>query len=381
MLARGERVVSVVSRISTEMSPKRTIALLLPFAVGLVVASSGSARGAEVDLEILEQKTCTACHSTDGTRHVGPTFLGYYGSEITVLRSGRRHVLRVDDDHIRRSIRSPNAEVRVGYPKNTMPTLALTDSELEAVVASLRELGEPGIVAERRRDEGSIHALLATLLLFVLGHLLLSSAPVRPRLIARLGRNGFLGVYSLIAAGAFGGMIWAFIAAPYIPIWTPRLWMRWVPLVAMPVIFVFMVAGFLGKNPAAYGGESALSRDDPTYGMLRVTRHPVLWSYVLWGLCHLPPNGDVATSLLFVGMASLSFLGMLHIDARRQRDLGERWKPFAVRTSLVPFVAILQGRNRLVMRELWLPLILGIAAYVLVLFTHIYVIGVSALPQ
>jgi uncharacterized membrane protein len=56
--------------------------------------------------------------------------------------------------------------------------------------------------------------------------------------------------------------------------------------------------------------------------------------------------------------------------------MGEDWVPFADATSNVPFAAILAGRNRLVIGELWLPVLVGAVGYALVLWGHEWVSGV-----
>ena len=79
----------------------------------------------------------------------------------------------------------------------------------------------------------------------------------------------------------------------------------------------------------------------------------------------------------------MSFAGTVSIDAKRRRVLGDAaWDAFAQRTSIVPFAAILAGRNTLDLQELgwWRPLA-GLAAYALFLGGHAHIIGVSPWPQ
>jgi uncharacterized membrane protein len=56
-------------------------------------------------------------------------------------------------------------------------------------------------------------------------------------------------------------------------------------------------------------------------------------------------------------------------DARKKSN--PDWARFAALTSNVPFVAIAQGRNRIVWREIgWLRLVIGIGAYLGTLLIH-----------
>ena len=57
---------------------------------------------------------------------------------------------------------------------------------------------------------GSLSALALAALIFVGGHFVLSSAPVRGALIARLGRVPFTGLYAVFAAATFTWLIVAY---------------------------------------------------------------------------------------------------------------------------------------------------------------------------
>jgi cytochrome c oxidase subunit 2 len=104
-------------------------------------AGLGAPSGKAVGMELLRQKGCLACHSTDGSRASGPTFKGLYGRIEQVLHQGRLETITVDDDYLRRSIITPAAELVAGF-RNIMPPgkPALSDQEIEEIVAYLHEL-------------------------------------------------------------------------------------------------------------------------------------------------------------------------------------------------------------------------------------------------
>jgi cytochrome c oxidase subunit 2 len=86
-------------------------------------------------------KGCVACHSSDGTRLVGPSFKGVYGLREIVTRDGEEYEITVDEDYLRRSIREPNAEIVKGYQALMPPTDGLvTDDEIEALIAYIKSL-------------------------------------------------------------------------------------------------------------------------------------------------------------------------------------------------------------------------------------------------
>ena len=111
--------------------------------------------------------------------------------------------------------------------------------------------------------------MLCGWLIFGGTHTALSHPPVRDRLVARLGDQGFVGVYSLVAFASFVPLVWSFFAnrtATPVPLSAlaavPGLW--WLTMLLMFVA-------------------------------LRITRHPA-----------------------FMGVALYSVLGCAHQDWRRR---------------------------------------------------------------
>jgi cytochrome c oxidase subunit II len=94
---------------------------------------------------LADQLGCMACHTVDGRRSVGPTWLGLYGSEVT-LADGSRVV--ADEDYLRRAITNPSAELTQGFP-NVMPAYDhLSADDIDALVAYVRAVS----AAETPRD-------------------------------------------------------------------------------------------------------------------------------------------------------------------------------------------------------------------------------------
>ena len=196
-----------------------------------------------------------------------------------------------------------------------------------------------------------------------------------------MGEAPFQGLYSLTVAVALAGMIWSYSEAPHVELWPAVRATGFVPLVIMPFALWLAVAGLSTRAPTQVGGSSTLYLAEPAAGILRVTRHPQLWAWTLWSGSHITANGDLASLVFFAAFALLALLGMLHIDHRRARSHGAEWVAFAAVTSLVPFQAILQGRNKLVLGELGaFRLALSAAVYVALLLGHAYLFGASPWP-
>lgn len=225
--------------------------------------------------------------------------------------------------------------------------------------------------------------LLAATVAFVLGHFLLSSRPLRTPLIQRLGPGGFRALYSVMVLAAFAWMLLAYGRAPYVELWLPPDWTRWVPIVLMPFAAILLVGGMTTPSPTAVGGEAMEERAGSrpvVQGFLTVTRHGFLCAAALWALSHLAANGDAASSILSGGILVLAVGGMLHIDRRRQETMAAAWGPIELTTSRVPFLAALQGRTRIDWHGigLWRPA-LGLLLYVALLFGHPHFAGVAVL--
>ncbi len=218
--------------------------------------------------------------------------------------------------------------------------------------------------------------LIAAVALF-LGLHLIPSTPIRGWLRTALGEGVYLGLFSLASAA---GLVWMAVSygrAPYVELWAQTAALTYVPAVVMPLAFVLLVCGNTVRNPTAVKGEKHLEARDPAPGILKVTRHPILWAIALWALSHLAPNGDVASVLFFGSLAGLALIGMALQDARKAKELGAAWGPFALTTSAVPFLAALQGRAQPSLKEIgaW-RILAGVGAYAAVVALHETLIGV-----
>lgn len=71
----------------------------------------------EAGLRVLESNGCFACHSTDGTRLVGPSFRGLWNSTKTVTTGAVTRQVTADAEYIKESIYNPSKDVVDTYPK------------------------------------------------------------------------------------------------------------------------------------------------------------------------------------------------------------------------------------------------------------------------
>lgn len=101
----------------------------------------GEARETERDkgLRLLQEKGCLGCHSTDGSKKIGPTFKGLFGRQVTVLTDGKARTITTDEGYISRAILEPQADVVKDYPP-VMPKVQVSQDELKTIIGYLKEL-------------------------------------------------------------------------------------------------------------------------------------------------------------------------------------------------------------------------------------------------
>jgi uncharacterized membrane protein len=207
-------------------------------------------------------------------------------------------------------------------------------------------------------------------------HVVLSSTWLRGALRDQLGERGFLAVYSLVALVTFAWLLVAYSHAPTLPLWPRARWMALVPICAMPLATILLIAGYTTPNPTTVGMERFARADDPAPGVLRVTRHPVMWAIGLWAISHLIANGDLRSLLFFGAFAVLSLGGTMLIDRKKQLALGSNWARLAEVTSNVPFAALVARRTRLRWRDIsLLRVIAGLLLYAVLYNAHAIVAG------
>lgn len=190
--------------------------------------------------------------------------------------------------------------------------------------------------------DGTMMVALAVAL-FVGSHLLLSH-PLRAPLVKALGNGGFTGVYAVVALASLWWISKTYKDAPV----TPMLWEvgdgLWALATVIMLIASVLLVGSLIGNPAMPG----MVKTAPTEarGVYAVTRHPMLWSFALWGLAHIIVWPIAANLIVAGGIAAFALVGAAALDAKKAKLVPELWTPWKRVTSYVPFQAIAEGRAK-----------------------------------
>lgn len=82
-------------------------------------------------------------------------------------------------------------------------------------------------------------------------------------------------------------------------------------------------------------------------GIMRITRHPQMVGQVMWCLAHTIWIGNSVAAAASIGLIGHHLFGVWNGDRRLARRYGEAFDIVKSRTSVIPFAAILDGRQKL----------------------------------
>jgi cytochrome c oxidase subunit 2 len=111
-------------------------------ALGAPIPISGSGAALpsdpiEAGMQVARNNACTACHTTDGTKLVGPSWKGLFGKSESMTDGSS---VTIDDAYLAESIRNPKARVVQGFA-DAMPDFGfLSDEEVNALIAYIKSL-------------------------------------------------------------------------------------------------------------------------------------------------------------------------------------------------------------------------------------------------
>ena len=185
--------------------------------------------------------------------------------------------------------------------------------------------------------------LLIASIAFAGTHFLLSH-PLRTPLIGRIGEGPFLGLYSLVAFVTLGWTGYAFYRAPATePLWAGTTDLFWAIATVIMLIASMLFAGSLAQNPAAPSPGKMPDFSRPATGVFAITRHPMMWSFALWGIAHILVTPRMADIILAGAIIVVALGGSWGQDIKKRRLYGEAWTVWEKRTSYIPFARQLAG--------------------------------------
>lgn len=216
--------------------------------------------------------------------------------------------------------------------------------------------------------------------LFGGSHMMMSSTQWRPKLVARFGERGFLGVYSLVALITFyflahsyaqhkhaGLQLWHTFGGNFL-----YLIVRDLNIVLMAFAFILLVTGLIARPPSSMIPAGGIPEP---YGVTRVTRHPTFAAFWLFGIAHCLVNGSLPDLVFFGGLSVFAWIGAAHQDSRKIMAI-PGYAEFVATTSFVPFAAMIKKKQPLPLHEFsWGVIALALLLFYLVRAYHPNIFG------
>jgi uncharacterized membrane protein len=166
---------------------------------------------------------------------------------------------------------------------------------------------------------------------FVGTHFLMSH-PLRARFVYVFKAGGFLLVYSLVSLVTFAWMVMEFQRAPKDAALWPAGDIVWAVATVLMLLASILFVGSFVRNPSLPGMPDAMAAQKPS-GVFRVTRHPMMWGFAIWGVSHIlvaarPDNLIFSGAIVF-----LALVGAKAQEIKKAKLVGVEWDSWLRQTS------------------------------------------------
>lgn len=136
------------------------------------------------------------------------------------------------------------------------------------------------------------------------------------------------------------------------------------------LVWVLSAISFIFLYPATFNLLEVAAIQKPQVhlfetGIIRISRHPQMVGQVIWCIAHTLWIGTTFTLLTSLGLVLHHLFAVWHGDRRLKSRYGEAFEIVKARTSIIPFIAVIQGRQTLKWQEFLRPAYLGVTAFVL----------------
>ena len=145
------------------------------------------------------------------------------------------------------------------------------------------------------------------------------------------------------------------------------------------IVWILTAISFLFLYPATYNLLEIPSVQKPqiriySTGIMRITRHPQAFGQIIWCFAHTLWIGSSFTLVTSIGLIFHHLFAIWHGDKRLERKFGKQYYEYKKITSIIPFVAIFEGRQQLKLKEFFKFSQLGILVAIGVLWgAHKYI--------
>ncbi len=210
-------------------------------------------------------------------------------------------------------------------------------------------------------------------LLFGLSHIALSIQVVRSRMVNLLGEGWFILCYSMIAITTFYCLVSYYADnRPSHEVGFGYSLSGLTGYIGAVLILLGMallntcITGYISSPMAVFSQKI----NSPT-GIQRITRHPFLSGFALIFTAHLMFSSAHMNAIFFGGFVVLCVAGMIHQDKKLLSTKGDVYRQYLAQSSAFPFLAIIQGRQKLEFNELpWPTLLMGGTLAIVLYYIH-----------
>jgi uncharacterized membrane protein len=191
-------------------------------------------------------------------------------------------------------------------------------------------------------------------------------AALRPWGEAKIGARLYRVFFALVSLPLAIGMILYFFNHRYDGL---QLWqLQDVPGIKA-VVWGLSAISFFFLYPATFNLLEIAAIQKPEVhlyetGIIRITRHPQFIGQIIWCFAH---SLWLGTSFMMVASAGLilhHWFGIWHGDRRLASRYGQSFTSLKSRTSVIPFLAIIQGQQTLDWMEFLRPSYLGVMVFI-----------------
>lgn len=207
--------------------------------------------------------------------------------------------------------------------------------------------------------------MLAALVGFAIAHSGL--AALRPWGEARIGARLYRVLFALVSVPAATGLIIYFFNHRY----DGALLWNFQGIPGLPsVIWGLSALSFLFLYPSTFNLLEVAAIAKPQLhlhetGIMRITRHPQMVGQVIWCIAHALWLGTSFMMVTCFGLIAHHCFAVWHGDYRLAQRYGDAFAAARDRTSILPFQAVLDGRQTLKWQEFLRPAYLGVSLFIL----------------
>ncbi len=150
------------------------------------------------------------------------------------------------------------------------------------------------------------------------------------------------------------------------------------------LVWVLSAISFIFLYPATFNllEVAAISKPEVHLyetGIIRITRHPQMVGQIIWCVAHTLWIGTTFTVLTSIGLILHHLFAVWHGDRRLHSRYGEAFEKVKQRTSVIPFVAIFDGRQSIKGKEFLRPAYFGVACFVVLFWwSHPFLLSLTS---